>query len=66
MIANNFDVLITFDKNLQYQQNFAKYSVAVIVLNANDNRYDTLKKLVPKIKDVISLGLKPGPVEVVL
>jgi predicted nuclease of predicted toxin-antitoxin system len=25
-----FDVLITFDKNLQHQQNFTKYTVSVI------------------------------------
>lgn len=51
MLENNFDALITFDKNLQYQQNFLKYSIAVLILNASDNRYETLKNLVPKIKE---------------
>ena len=37
MIDNNFDVLITFDKNLQFQQNFAKYTLPILVLNAKDN-----------------------------
>jgi len=61
---NNFDALLTFDKNLQYQQNFAKYTIAVIVLNAPDNTYATLKNLVSKIKDALESGLKPGPTEV--
>ena len=34
MIENDFDVLLTFDKNLRHQQNFEKYPVAVVVLTA--------------------------------
>lgn len=37
LTENNFDALLTFDKNLQYQQNFTKYTITVIVLNAPDN-----------------------------
>jgi predicted nuclease of predicted toxin-antitoxin system len=53
LVDNKFDVLLTFDKNLQYQQNFTKYTLAVIILNAKDNSYFTLKNLVPKIKKCI-------------
>jgi hypothetical protein len=31
LIENNFDSLLTFDKNLQHQQNFVKYTIAVFV-----------------------------------
>lgn len=34
MIADKFDAFLTFDKNLQHQQNFSKYSVSVFVLTA--------------------------------
>ena len=64
LLDEKFDALITFDKNLQYQQNFSKYNISVLVLNASDNSYVTLQKLVPKIKVIISNGLKPGPIEV--
>lgn len=64
MMEEKFDALITFDKNLQYQQNFSKYPIAVLVLNAVDNDYETLKNLVSKIRHSISLGLKPGPTEI--
>lgn len=64
LIDNKFDALLTFDKNLQYQQNFEKYTIAVIVLNAPDNSYQTLKNLVPKIKDVLKADLKVGSTEV--
>ncbi len=64
LIDNNFDALLTFDKNLQYQQNFTKYTIAVIVLNASDNSYLTLKELVYKIKEVLKNELKNGPTEI--
>jgi len=64
LIENQFDALLTFDKNLQYQQNFAKYSIAVLVLTTQENSYLTLKKLVPKIKEVLRTKLKSGPIEI--
>jgi hypothetical protein len=66
LTENSFDALLTFDKNLQYQQNFNKYTIAVIVLNARDNTYATLKDLVQKIKDILEAELMPGPQEVKL
>lgn len=62
MIQRNFEVLLTFDKNLRYQQNFLKYSIGVIVLHAENNQYKTLQMMVPKIKEVLSQPVKPGPV----
>ncbi len=64
LVQNKFDALLTFDKNLQYQQNFTKYTIAVIVLNASDNSYLTLKDLIPNIKLILKAGLKAGPIEV--
>ena len=61
LIEHEFDAFLTFDKNLQYQQNFSKYTIAVIVLNATDNRYITLKALAPKIKNLLQQDLKTGP-----
>jgi len=64
LTENKFDALVTFDKNLQYQQNFTKYTIAVIVLNAPDNSYATLKGLVQKVKDVLTTNLTSGPIEI--
>lgn len=60
MVDENFDALLTFDKNLQHQQNFKKYTIPVLVLNASNNTYLTLKDLVPKIKEVLSGDIQPG------
>ena len=64
LTEDEFDALITFDKNLQYQQNFSKYAIAVLVLNASDNSYLTLKNLVPKIKETLKRKLNAGPIEI--
>jgi hypothetical protein len=50
LLENQFDALLTFDKNLQYQQNFSKYTIAVFVLSARINRYEVLTHLTPLVK----------------
>ncbi|MFN0082049.1 MAG: hypothetical protein ACKVOM_05985 [Ferruginibacter sp.] len=60
LIENNFDALLTFDKNLQHQQNFIKYTIAVFVLSAKINSYEELTKLTPRIK--VYLNNAPLPI----
>lgn len=60
MLAENFDVLITFDKNLHYQQNFAKYPIAVLVVNAWGNSMPFLEPLIPQMREVLSKPLSTG------
>lgn len=66
MIENGFDVLLTFDKNLQHQQNFSKYPIPILLLNAADNTYQTLSELVPQILAKLQTELPPGATEVKL
>ena len=54
MQQDGFDYLLTSDKNLQYQQNLAKYSIGFIVLNITNNNYETILPLVEKIKKVLT------------
>jgi len=54
-----FDVFITTDRNLMFQQNLPKYDLAIIVLAAKTNRLQDLLPLVPKILDAIP-SAKPG------
>lgn len=63
MVSDGFDALLTFDKNLRYQQNFSKYTTTVFVLNAPINTYDELTKLSPKIREHLNQDfLPPGPI----
>jgi len=51
---------LTFDKNLQHQQNFIKYTITVFVLSATINSYEALTKLTPKIKERLNKGDLPS------
>lgn len=53
MTEAGIDYLVTVDKNLKNQQNLDKYTIKLIVLMTFDNRYKTLKALVPKIESGI-------------
>ncbi len=54
-----FDVFVTVDRNLSYQQNIPKFDIAVLVLRARTNRLADLIPLVPKIVDSLD-GLQKG------
>ena len=56
MTDEKFDIFVTVDRNLQYQQNLERLPVKIVVLIAKDNRLETLKKLIPKIFGRISEG----------
>ena len=50
---NNFDVFLTVDRNLSFQQRLSRFNIAVIVLAASSNRLEDLKRLAPKILDAL-------------
>jgi len=64
MLADGFQALLTFDKNLQHQQNFEKYTLTVFVLNAEINTYAVLTTLSSKVKRFLDEGraMLPGPI----
>ena len=64
MLAEDFDVLITFDRNIEHQQNFEKYPITVFVLIAENNTYPILSELVPNIKKQIEKPLQTGAIKI--
>ena len=53
MLDEGFEVLITFDQNLPYQQN-EKLPVAVIVPIAPNNRVETARNFAPQLLKTLS------------
>ena len=51
--SEGFNVFVTADQNLQYQQNLSNSNLGIIVVAARSNRINDLKPLVPKIKESI-------------
>ena len=43
----SFDILLTIDKNLQYQQNLDKYPVIIVVLNCFTSKVEELAMFLP-------------------
>ena len=51
--AAEFDVFVTVDRNLPFQQHLPKFDIAVILLRAKTNRIAVLVTLVPELVSVI-------------
>jgi hypothetical protein len=49
LAATQFDVLLTVDRNLEYQQSFATLSLAVVVVHAPSNDIAVLRQLMPAV-----------------
>ena len=57
-----FDVFITVDRNLSFQQHLPKFTVAVVLIVSTSNRLADLVKLAPDICRVIPSAPKvPSP-----
>jgi hypothetical protein len=56
-----FDVLLTVDQNLRYQQKMTGRQLAVVVLVAPNNARRTLSPLFPRIETLLA-ALEPGTV----
>jgi predicted nuclease of predicted toxin-antitoxin system len=56
-----FDILITMDSNLVFQQNLKLSALRIIVLRAFNSRYETLQPLVPDILNAIE-KIQPGQI----
>lgn len=54
---NLFDILITVDKNLPYQQNSAALPVSIIILNIHRNLLSSISPFYPQILQLISKPL---------
>lgn len=51
--ATEFDVLITGDQNMGYQQNLSLLPMAVIVMVASNNKLEGFLPLVPSLLEAI-------------
>lgn len=59
LAENEFDVLITVDTNLRYQQNLAGRKIAVMLLLARSNRLEILSHYFPACARALET-IKPG------
>lgn len=53
LAEKEFDVFLTVDRNLSFQQPLARFDIAVVVIRARTNRLADLRPLAPKILEVL-------------
>lgn len=59
-----FDVFLTVDKNLRYQQNLLRTRIGVLLVIAKDNNIRAILQLVPEILKALEIT-KPGELVIV-
>lgn len=61
LASNLFDVFITVDQRLSYQQDVERFSIAIVVLVARRNKLEFLLPLMPELRRVLG-DVQPGKV----
>ncbi len=64
MVEHGFELFVTVDRNLPYQQNTARLALTIIVLCAVDNRRETLRRLIPKLLARLAHGNLQNVIEI--
>lgn len=59
--AAKFDVFLTVDRGIEYQQNLSGRKVAVVILRGKSNRLRDLLPLVPACLELME-SIKPGQI----
>ena len=58
LAATEFDVFVTVDKNLSFQQNIEMLPIPVIVLHAHSNELKFLLPLMPQLQRLVETNLE--------
>jgi hypothetical protein len=53
LAVSRFDVFVTADRNLSYQQAVSAFDIAVVVLAARSNRLEDLRPLITRLLEVL-------------
>jgi hypothetical protein len=64
LASAQFDVFVTVDRNLSFQQNMRQLPIAVIVLQARTNRLADLLPLMPELMTAVA-SAKLGEIKII-
>jgi hypothetical protein len=59
LAAQEFDVFLTVDQGVEYQQNLVGLDLAIIVMVATSNDIDDLRPLMPRVRETLN-SVSPG------
>ena len=58
LAEKQFDVFVTVDRNLSFQQNVQRFNIAVLVLHSKSNKLASLMPLIPWILNALPSAMK--------
>lgn len=58
--AQEFDVMVTMDRNMEHQQSLPRYDLAVLLLIGPSNRLEDTRRAVPDVERLLEQGVEPG------
>ena len=58
LAEKRFEAFVTTDRNLSFQQNLTRFSIAVVVLTAPTNRLSDLRPILPALLETLPLVKK--------
>src|SRR6267154_2988538 len=61
LAEKKFEVLITIDKNIRYQQNIAGRNIAILIIRAASNDLDDIRPHVPQALAALR-SIRPGQI----
>jgi len=61
LAESHFDVLVTVDTNLRYQQNLEEHRIAIIILEYSSNRLEHIRQYFPACALALE-RIKPGEI----
>lgn len=64
VIDDGFDLFVTVDRNLPYQQNLDRLPFKIVVFCAKNNRRETLKDLIPKLFEALFIEGNTSLIEI--
>jgi hypothetical protein len=63
---NEFDILITADKNIKSQQNLSVVKIIIIVLNSPNNRFSTLLPFIDELNRILKSKISQKIIDISL
>ncbi len=64
LIAGSFDVFLTIDQNIRFQQNLNRLSFAILFVSVPNNMLGSYRPLYPAMKEAVE-QLRPGEIRIV-
>jgi hypothetical protein len=52
-VSTLFQVLVTLDQGMQYQQNLRRFDLGLVVIDIPDTRLEFIRELLPQVRDAI-------------